>query len=687
MSIVGNHSIPSSPEGIDGCGRTRTRIIQVVFLLLFGAVVFRLIQIQVIDATMYRDIAVRQYQTKVVLPGARGLLYDRNGNSLASNCLYVSFAADPKSAAEDVEVVARTFAKVFGKPRPYYAEKLRADSRFVWLERQVPAEYLKKIDPEELPGVVVRYEPKRLYHNAHVAGQLVGFTDIDNRGVSGVELQFDKALRGIDGYVVFQRDGKGRARPAVDYPRVEPSKGHDVYLTIDLGLQSIVEEELKKGIDQSKAEGGLAIVIQPWTGEILATAQYPTLTPSEYFLSETKDQRLRAVTDVFEPGSVFKVVTASAALEYGVVKPQQQFYAEQGTYIVAIGNGHTRKITDTHPYGWITFQQAMAYSSNIVMAKISDLVGAERFYKTARDYGFGIPTGVELPGEVKGTLRHPSLWWSTSLNNMAYGYEVGVTPMQIIAAYGSVANGGTLMKPYILRKEVDAAGQIVRESRPEAIRRVISAGTAETLKRFFSDVVEYGTAKPAKLSVVSVAGKTGTSRKYVEGKYETGNYTASFVGFFPVEHPALVCLVMLDHPLGGNYSGGTVCAPVVRMIAERSVSTSDLYAEILTGKESAVPDTGRSEVQSSPAPAASSDLRVAKNDPGNQERAIPDVTGFSVRRAVALLVAKDLEPVVKGSGVVVAQNPSAGMPAKKGMKVILTCQPKQLSVLTPGSGE
>ena len=659
---------------------------QVVFLLLFGAVIFRLVRLQVVDARMYRDIAARQYQMKVALPGARGLLYDRNGNALASNSLFVSFAADPKSAAEDVETVAGTFAKVFGKPKQYYAEKLRADSRFAWLERQVPAEYLRKIEPGELPGVVVRYEPKRLYHNDHVAGQLVGFTDIDNHGVSGVELEFDRELRGVDGYVVFQRDGTGRARPAVDYPRVEPSNGHDIYITIDLPLQSIVEEELKKGIEGSKSEGGLALVLQPWTGEVLAAAQYPTLTPSEYFLSETKDQRLRAVTDVFEPGSVFKVVTASAALEYGVVKPQQQFYAEMGTYVVAIGNGHTRKITDTHEYGWLTFRQAMAYSSNIVMAKVSDIVGAERFYKTARDYGFGIPTGIELPGEVKGTLKHPSQWWSTSLNSMAYGYDVGVTAMQIAAAYGAVANGGTLMKPYILRKEVDASGQIVRETHPEVIRRVISEGTAGTLKSFFSDVVEYGTAKPAKLAVVTVAGKTGTSRKYAEGKYETGNYTASFVGFFPVEHPAMVCLVMLDHPQGGSYTGGTVSAPVVRMIAERSVSTSDLYAEILTSKEpGAAPDRAGSEAQSPPAPQAPPP--EAKTRAVLQESAVPDVTGFSVRRAVALLIAQNLDPVVKGSGIVVAQNPSAGRPATKGMKVVLTCQPKQFTALSPAGGE
>jgi cell division protein FtsI (penicillin-binding protein 3) len=680
MSNEEPHSAPAPGDGKERSGRTRMRTVQVVFLLLFGAVIFRLVRIQVIDAGVYRDMAARQYQTKVVLPGARGILYDRNGNVLASNSLFVSFAADPKSAAEDVNAVAGTFAKVFGKPKQYYAEKLRADSRFTWLERQVPAEYLTRIDPEELPGVFVRYEPKRLYHNDHVAGQLVGFTDIDNRGVSGVELEFDKELRGIDGYVVLQRDGMGHARPAVDYPRLEPSKGHDVYLTIDLPLQSIVEGELKKGIDASKSEGGLAIVLQPWTGEILAAAQYPTLTPSEYFLSETKDQRLRAVTDVFEPGSVFKVVTASAALEYGLVKPQQQFYAEQGTYVVTFPNGQTRKITDTHEYGWLTFQQAMAYSSNIVMAKISDLIGPERFYKTARDFGFGIQTGVELPGEVKGTLKHPSQWSAPSLNNMAYGYEIGVTPIQIVSAYAAVANGGTLMKPYILKKETDPSGTVVRESHPEAIRRVVSGGTAGTLKQFFSDVVVYGTAKPARLAAVTIAGKTGTSRKYAEGKYESGNYTASFAGFFPVDRPAMVCLVMLDHPQGGSYTGGTVSAPVVRMIAERAIGTCDLYADIMTqpGPQGSSPDT---QAQSAPVQASPS---AVKDGAAAREGSVPNVTGFSVRRAVALLVAKYLEPVVKGSGVVVSQDPAAGQPARKGMKVVLTCQPKQLTVLMNG---
>ncbi len=655
-----------NPAPISG-NRSRLRFFQIVIVILFFVVGGRLAQIQIVESQKYRKIAQRQYQSKIILPAERGLLYDCNGGVIASNSILISFAADPQIAAEDARAIANKFSKYFGKPKNYYLEKLQSDLRFVWLERQVDAKYLQKINPKKDTGVVVRYEPKRLYFHDHIAGQLIGTTNIDNQGLAGIEQEFDNQLQGADGYVIFQRDGLGRARPSVDYPRVEPVHGHNIYLTIDMKIQSFAEKELKKGVEQNKAERGLVVILHPKTGEVLALAQYPNIDPNNFGKYQLQDQRLRAVTDLFEPGSIFKIVTASAALESGLVSPEKQFYAENGTYVVHVTPTKTRKIIDTHKDKWLTFKESMEKSSNIVMAKVSDLIGSERFYKTARDFGFGIPTNIDYPGEVKGVLKKPMEWSATTLNTMAFGYEVGASPIQIAAAYAAIANDGILMRPYIFKKETDASGQIVRESQPQQIRRVVSSKTVRTLIDFFEGVVEQGTGTPAKIPGVRIAGKTGTSKKFVEGHYEGGNYIASFIGFFPSDNPKIVCLVMLDNPRGSSYYGGTTSAPVFRAIAEQIINTTEFAAP----QRKFVADT----------------MKI--NEPVKENAAvilspagvIPDVRGRSVRQAVSILKDRKLQAVVNGSGIVRNQMPEPGLPLKRGMKITLTCQPKLSAAL------
>ena len=642
--------------------RNRIRLLQIVIIVFFAIVGLRLVQVQIIQSQKFREIALKQYQAKVILPAARGLLYDRYGNIIASNSTLVSFAADPQVASEDADAIAKIFSRLFGKPKSHYIHELESDSRFVWLERLVDSKYLKEINPNKLNGIVVRYEPKRLYFNDHLAGQLIGCTNVDNVGVSGVEQQFEPELRGADGYVIFQRDGRRMARPSVDYPRVEPRDGNNIYLTIDLQLQAIAEKELKKGVELNKAERGLVIVLQPKTGELLAIAQYPGVDPNNFGKSDLQDQRLRAVTDLYEPGSVFKIVTASAALEHGIVKSQNIFFAENGSYTIWVTPTKPRKITDTHKYGYVTFQEAMEVSSNIVMAKVSDLIGGERFYKMARDFGFGIATNIEYPGEPKGVLKRPVEWSATTLNTLAYGYEVGVTPLQIASAYAAVANDGCLMKPVLFKKETDSHRNIIKEIQPQQIRRVISTSTAQTMKQLFEGVVERGTGTPAKIAGVRIAGKTGTSKKLIEGKYGTSGYIASFVGFFPTDDPQIVCLVMMDNPRGGSYYGGTVSAPVFRAIAEQIMTTT----AVMSRAKSVV--AASQEV--TPLPENENKADVAT------QNAVPDVKGYSIRKAIEILKAKKLQPTVSGSGVVTGQTPGAGQPVKNGMIIKLVCQPK-----------
>jgi cell division protein FtsI/penicillin-binding protein 2 len=316
-------------------GHLRIRILRACMLVFFAAVGVRLVDIQIVHSAKYRDMAQRQYQARVPLPAIRGVVYDRNENPLATNTVFVSYAADPQLAADDANKIASKFSQVFGKPKKYYLSKLNNDSRFVWLERQVSNEYERKIDPKKFSGLVVRQEPKRLYHNDQVAGQLIGVTNIDNQGLAGIELEYDGELRGTDGYVIFQRDGRGKARPSVDYPRVAPTMGHNIYLTIDRDIQAIAEKALKKGVEENNADRGVVVVMQPATGEVLAIGQYPTVDPNSFGKYDPQDTRLRAVTDVFEPGSVFKLVTVASALEHHLISPGQRFDANHGRYIVA----------------------------------------------------------------------------------------------------------------------------------------------------------------------------------------------------------------------------------------------------------------------------------------------------------------------------------------------------------------
>jgi cell division protein FtsI (penicillin-binding protein 3) len=698
----------------------RLLLVKIGLLAIFAVVVLRLAQIQVLQSHLYRDIARKQYEVPVPQPATRGNIYDRNGKLLVSNTQYVSFGADPKIVGEHAEAVSDRFARVFGKPRGFYLDKLSSQNRrFVWLERRAKPQLSKAINAPELEGVIELKEPQRLYHYEHIGGQVIGFTDVDNNGLNGIELALDRYLKGKDGYVVMQRDGLGRKRPSVDYPRVEPTNGASVVLTIDIEYQAIAEEELARGIQRNQAESGLVVILDPSTGEILAMANSPAMDPSNPAGTSLAVMKNRAITDMFEPGSVFKIVTASAALEKGVVKPDQKFYAERGRYIVKLPGGKPRPpITDTHEYGTITFQEAMELSSNIVMAKVSDRIGAECLYTMARNYGFGIETGIDLPGEVNGELKRPNLWSATTLNTMAYGYEVGVTPMQIASAYASVANKGVLEKPFIVKKIIDENQELLAEAKPQTIRRVIDKPTAETLTRFLEGVVERGTGVKARIPGLKVAGKTGTSRKVSEGRYEQGSYTASFVGFFPADDPKVVCLVMLDNPRVGGYTGGLVSAPIFKAIAQKIYTMSGRFTRrpgpvMAENENPIVPDVvgqntdvaremlvarglkseieGNGNLVRGQSPRAGTvisrgggvKLQTREPDAAPSGYAVvPDLRGMPMRRAINSLAMQQLEVSISGSGVVASQAPQAGQQVKIGTRVAVRCEPRNRSLLS-----
>ncbi len=688
------YSQPLSPESPERQERSRTKRVRVLivgFVALFLAVAYYLVRLQVIESEAYRKLADGQYKTRKELPAIRGSICDRNGTVIASNTLLWTYVADPKCAGDSAcDALATVFARAFGGTKEAFRKKMKPKSHYSYLARLVDPETLRCEIPEKMKGLIVLKEPTRLYYHKTVAGQLVGTTDVDNRGIMGLELSLNKKLEGKDGYIVKQRDGLGRETAEIEYPRSNPVNGHSIYLTIDLRLQFIAEEELKAGVEKNKAESGIALMMNPKTGEILAFAQYPPVDPAQPSSSEQKDQKLKLVTDRIEPGSVFKIVTASAAIENHVVTPDQLFSAESGKWAVPIGRGRVRRIIDDHPHGIISVQRAMAVSSNIVMAKISNLVGPELFYKMARAYGFGNLTNVELPGEVRGRLSKPSDWSGTTLNTMAFGYEVGVTPLQLLCAYGVVANGGYLMKPYIVDREVDAQGNTVSKNNPQTIRKVISPETVEIMTRMFEEVVDSGTATSAQITGLRIAGKTGTAKRNIKGHYEKGKYTASFIGFYPVEDPKIVCLVMMDNPKGASIYGGLTSAPVFRSIALRAINTTDALGILRL-------NTGDSTSLPIPIPLPDGNIagRISSREQDSmiiqpmetlspEDRIVPNVKGMSVRQALSLLTEGQFAPVVEGSGVVVNQEPPAGTIVRPGSRILLTCETKTITVQSRG---
>ncbi len=581
---------------VSSLSRPRFLILKLLFTIFFAVITVRLVKIQVIDANNYKVIAQKQYERTFILPATRGNIFDRNSNVIVSNTIFLSFAADPKIVGNHKEFVAETFASIFEKPRSFYLEKLQETDenqsirRFVWLERRVKPEIAQRLEATKLEGIVVINEPKRLYHYDELAGALLGFTNIDNKGISGIELQYDNEMKGTDGSVVMQRDGLGRVRPSADYPRREPVNGKDIYLTIDVTYQAIVDEELKHGVEVNKADGGCAVILNPKTGEVLAMSVYPCINPNDVGAFNITEARNRIISDIFEPGSVFKLVTAAAAFENKFVTPETRFNAEHGKMKVFLGGNKFRFISDSHEFDYLTFQEAIEFSSNIVLAKVGKILGGEKLYRKAREFGYGMITGIDLPGEVRGVLKKPidRDWSGTTIHSMSYGYEIGATPLQIACSYSAIANRGVLIKPFVVAKIKDCNGETIAEQQPQVIRRVVSQKTLDQLISAFEGVVERGTGNEVHINGVRIAGKTGTSRKYLDGKYVTNNYTASFVGFFPVEDPQVVCLVMMDNPRTRGYYGGSTSGPVFRAIAERVITTSYKFSRTAIAQEPAV---------------------------------------------------------------------------------------------------
>ncbi|MBI4402237.1 MAG: penicillin-binding protein 2 [Nitrospirae bacterium] len=546
--------------------RGRRIVVAFVLMLGFAVVIFRLFTLQVLQAAELTVKAERQHRKAVTVEGERGTIYDRHGKVLAINVDVPSVFGVP-SSLENPSGVARDLARVLHVRADEIEKKLKQERSFVWIARKLDPEQGRRLEGMSLEGIGTVMEGRRFYPKGPLLSHVLGFAGMDGQGLEGIERRYEPYLRGEKQIVVLQRDALGRTVFPKGLDEQGPAAGHSVMLTIDEVIQYMAEKELEEAVTATGAKGGVVVVMEPRTGAILAMAVNPRFDPNAVRAISADRWRNRALTDAYEPGSTMKVFVAAAALEEKVMTPGTLVYVENGQMVVA-----NTVIHDHEKAGWMTFAQVIQRSSNIGSVKTAMALGEDRVYRYLRAFGFGERTEIDLPGEGAGLVKEPQDWGSRSLSSIAIGQEIGVSAVQLATALSAVANGGWLMKPYIVSEVRDAKGRVVMQAGPQVRRRPVSPETALTLTGILEGVVAHGTGSKAAVPGYRVAGKTGTAQKIdpQTGAYSASLFVGSFVGFVPAEDPRMAIVVVIDEPQTEAW-GGVVAAPVFQRIAEQAL--------------------------------------------------------------------------------------------------------------------
>jgi cell division protein FtsI (penicillin-binding protein 3) len=586
----------------------------------------------------------------------------------------------------DRPLEAKLLASTLGLDRQDLEGQFQTFKTFCWVKRKVTSREAERVRGLDLKGVYFQKEMKRFYPKGSLGAQVLGYVGMDDKGLAGLEYGLDKEIRGTPGRVLVDTDARRKSFHSTEW---QGTPGDNVVLTLDENIQYIAEKALDEAVKKWKAADGIAIVQNPSTGEILAMASSPTFDPNYYARSKPRDWINRAIGWIYEPGSTFKIVTVSAALQEGLARPRDVIDCQMGSIVLA---GHT--IHDHKPYGDLTVEQVLVNSSDVGAIKLGLRLGSDRLYRYIQDFGFGSDTDIRLPGEERGLLKPPDRWSGISVGEISMGQEVGVTPLQMVSAYSAIANGGMLIRPRIVRDVY--RGEQHGPAPPAASRRVVSARTAQIMRDMFEKVVKEGTGKSAQLAGYTAAGKTGTAQKIdASGTYSKSHYIASFIGFAPVHRPAVTILVVIDSPVGAIY-GAEVAAPVFKSIAEQTLG----YLNVPQDNPSWWPQLASSAAGSSrqkregrvvfppmepepPRVATSAVQRVLYRPPADQAAQstvvlndgpltpVPDFSGLSVRRAAEECQALGLDLSFVGSGLAVQQSPPAGMQVAAGTRVWL----------------
>jgi len=650
----------------EGCWRDGIKRRTIVVLSLLGlwatAVEARLVQLQVFQHTKMLEEALREEQETIHLVAVRGDIVDRYGEVLACSVPADTIVATPREItvpAKTVDELCQALADCSAADRADLLATFSTSRSFAYVRRSgaVSPSQAERLRGLKLKGIALVPDTQRYYPNMDLAAHVLGFVGQENRGLAGIEYAYDWLIRGQPGTARVQVDARGHGMET----RVDqaPTTGATVELTLDLYLQHIAERELAAGIAAHHADGGTAVIMDPRTGEILAIANVPTFNPNAYDLSSADARRNRAVQDEYEPGSTFKIVTASAALQEGVWSVSDQIDTGSLGYL-QIGS---RRIHDSegHIYGVLSFEDVVVKSSNIGAARIGLRVGAEKMERYVQRFGFGRVLLPDLTGQSAGRVYGVSELNDSALASMSIGYQIAVTPLQMATAVSAVANGGTLYEPHLVLALIrDGERQPIE---PKAIRQAITPETAATLRSILEQVVLRGTGTKAAVEGFSVAGKTGTAAKIINRAYSETAYNASFVGFVPSSNPVLTIVVVVDTPHGGSYFGGDVAAPIFSRIADAALRHLRVLPTIASRVPLVVTPPAPSAIHEPAATVAQPIVLRNADAPGPR---MPDVRGLTAREALRALDAAGLVPRVTGSGVVTAQTPKAGDPISAG---------------------
>jgi len=640
----------------------RLAIAKIIFLALLAVIGGRAFQLQVLQGDKLMRLGQRQHLKEWIVLPKRGAFVDRSGEPLALSMESQSVYARPHRIQEPDRVSSR-LAEILNLRLAEVRQKILSNKPFVWIKRQVSSAEAEKIQALNLDGIGMYYEPNRHYPQGQLAGQVIGFVGRDSEGLEGLELKYNDYIRGETGSSVTERDALGRRVLVEGVMGLQIPPGSDIHLTLDTSIQHMAEKELEGAVLKYRAKAGVAIVVDPRTGEVLALANYPSFDPNQYMKLSPEQRRNRAVTDSFEPGSTFKTILAAAALEEGVVGKDDLFYCEMGKYPYA-----GRIVHDTHPHGWLSFAKILQVSSNIGFTKVAEKVKKERYFKYIEKFGFGHPTGIDVPGEVPGLVRKPESWSGIDLATHAFGQGISTTPLQMVMAYAAIANGGFLMRPYVTRRIVSPRGEVLLENQPHVVRRVIGEKNAKLLAAMLRDVTnEGGTGTMANIEGFEVAGKTGTAQKAdpVHGGYSKKR-VASFVGFVPANDPRLVALVMIDEPESQVY-GGVVAAPAFRNIAQGALR------RMAVAPEKAIPMAATAKQMDSLAPRLVK--RAEASAPAELDAdAMPSFIGLSFREALEKAQTLKIKVRLQGSGYVIKQVPAAGARWSEEQTLVLNLQ-------------
>lgn len=681
-------------------------------LAAWGCLCLRLIDLQINQREAYMRQAEEQQHRALTIPASRGLIFDRHLRPMALNIGVDSYSVQgmPDGMRTDVSDdhfrrFAAQFATLTHQSPDRLFVKLSDTSSFHWLargiDRKTSARLQQLVAMEALDSRIrIHREVQRVYPYGPVAGQLIGFTDVDGRGLTGIERAFNQILSGAQGFSLVQVDGTGQPYSRIDGASRPPVDGAHVILTLDAATQYAAEVTLQETIAHHQARGGQIVVLDPDTGEILAMASEPSFNPNQPGASPMETQKIRPVVDMYEPGSTFKLVAATAALDTRTVGVNDLIDCGEG--VISIGG---QRITDHEAFGLLTFQEVIAHSSNVGTIKVAQELGERTFYRYTRDFGFGSTTGIELPGEARGVLPPPSAWSGTTLSTMAIGYGVSVTGLQLALAYGAAANGGYLMEPRLVKAIVHADGA-VEQRKPRVVRQVMRPETANTLRHILKAVVERGTGVKAAINGYQVAGKTGTAWKTREdGPGYTRNYRSSFIGFFPADDPEVVALVLIDEPTKQTgFYGGDVAAPAFKTLMKRllgqpqgPVTTpsqgEDGVPRYLAALREMAPSTPPLEMLSAPGEDRAKPLphtdpefgpgAAARPAPAGPAVQLPSVIGLSLREAFNRLSKEGVKVTVVGSGRVVRQTPEPGTVILSGDPCTIECRPVDTVAFVP----